>query len=163
MSRGTRRQRRLSLALVAAAAWLVVPASAGASTFSNPTPITMPNAGAPAPANPYPTVIDVAGLSGTVTDVNVTIKSFSHACLSDADLLLTGPGGARSLLLSDAGGYCEPDAVGVTITLDDEAATTYPCNATPSGTFKPTNDPTTNGSCAPNADAFPPPAPPGPY
>lgn len=163
MSRWTGGQRRLSLALLVAGAWLVVPASAGASTFSNPTPFTMPNAGSAAPAIPYQTVINVDGLTGTVTDANVTIRSFSHACISDADLLLTGPGGARSLLLSDAGGYCEPDAVGVTITLDDEAASTYPCNASPSGTFKPTNDPTTNGSCAPTDDAFPPPAPPGPY
>jgi len=156
-------QRRFSLALLAAAALLVLPASAGGATFSNPTPFTMPNAGAAAPAIPYQTAVNVDGLTGAVTDVNVTIKGFSHACISDADLLLAGPGGARTLLLSDAGGYCEPDAVGVTITLDDEATTTYPCNASPSGTFKPTNDPTTNGACAPTADAFPPPAPPGPY
>jgi Ca2+-binding RTX toxin-like protein len=123
----------------------------------------MPNAGAAAPANPYPSVINVAGLPGKVTDANVTIRSFNHACLSDADILLTGPGGARGLLLSDAGGYCSPAAVGVTIALDDEATTTYPCNASPSGTFKPTNDPVTAGNCVPTPDAFPPPAPPGPH
>ena len=162
-----RRQGRLQggilLASLVATVLIVAPGSAGAATFSNPTVITMPNAGFAAPAIPYQTVINVDGLTGTVTDANVTLSAVSHACLSDADVLLTGPGGARSLLLSDAGGYCEPDAVGVTITVDDEAATTYPCNATPSGTFKPTNDPTTDGDCIPNADAFPPPAPPGPY
>src|SRR5687768_2524132 len=91
---GGRLTTRFSVALVVTVALLVAPAGAGASTFSNPTPITMPNAGAPAPASPYQTVIDVDGLTGTVTDANVTIRSFSHACLSDADLLLTGPGGA---------------------------------------------------------------------
>ena len=149
----------LATALVDAPATEAAP-----TTFSNPTAITMPNGGAPAPANPYSTVIDVTGLRGTVADANVTLNSFSHACLSDADVLLTGPGGRVSLLLSDAGGYCDPPAVGATITLDDEAASTYPCDATPSGTFKPTNDPTTAGHCPPNTlDAFPPPAPSGPY
>ena len=155
--------RSLLLGSLLATTLFVAPEAAGATTFSNPTAITMPNGGAPAPASPYPTVIDVAGLQGTVADVNVTLTSFSHACLSDADVLLTGPGGRFSLLLSDAGGYCDPPAVGATITLDDEAASTYPCMASPSGSFKPTNDPTTNGNCVPNADAFPPPAPSGPY
>jgi hypothetical protein len=156
--------RGLLLGSLLATALVAAPGSEGApTTFSNPTAITMPNAGAAAPANPYPSVINVAALPGTVADANVTLKSFSHECLSDADILLTGPGGRRSLLLSDAGGYCTPPAVGVTITLDDEATTTYPCDATPSGTFKPTNDPTTAGHCTPTPDAFPPPAPSGPY
>lgn len=151
------------LAVLVAAALAAAPGSAGAASFSNPTAITMPNAGSAAPAAPYPSVINVAGLPGTVTDANVTLKSFSHACLSDADILPTGPGGQRGLLLSDAGGYCTPAALGVTITLDDEATTTYPCNASPSGIFKPTNDPTTAGACVPTPDAFPSPAPSGPY
>ena len=164
MRRGSCRPvRRLLLGSLLATAVVAVQGSAGAATFSNPTPITMPNAGAAAPANPYPSVINIAGLPGPVADANVTLNSFSHECISDADILLTGPGGSRSLLLSDAGGYCKPPAVGVTITLDDEATTTYPCNASPSGTFKPTNDPIAGGACAPTPDAFPPPAPPGPY
>jgi hypothetical protein len=162
-SRNGRFVRLLSAAWLVAAALVVAPATSGASTFSNPTPITMPNAGAAAPANPYPSVIDVAGLPGTVADANVTFHSFSHECLSDADILLTGPGGRQSLLLSDAGGYCTPPAVGVTITIDDEATSTYPCDANPSGTFKPTNDPSTAGHCTPTPDAFPPPAPSSPY
>ena len=156
--------RRLSLATVVAATWMIALApGARAATFSNPTAITFPNAGAAAPASPYPSVINVAGLPGAVADANVTLQNFSHVCMSDADILLTGPGGRRGLLLSDAGGYCDPPAVGITITLDDEATTTYPCNAGPSGTFKPTNDPTTGAACAPTPDAFPPPAPSGPY
>jgi hypothetical protein len=156
--------RSLLLGSLLAAALFAAPGAAAAPvTFTNPTAITMPNGGAPAPASPYSTVIDVAGLHGTVADVNVTLNSFSHVCLSDADVLLTGPGGRVSLLLSDAGGYCDPPAVGATITLDDQASSTYPCNATPSGSFKPTNDPTTGSDCAPTPDAFPPPAPSGPY
>jgi len=130
--------------------------AASALTFTNSTPITIPLTG---PASPYPSPITVSGL-GTVSDVNVTINSFSHTCARDVDILLVGPGGQKTLLFSDAGG-CITAASGVTFTLDDEAATTYPCGADPSGTFKPTNDPP--GGCEPTPDPFPAPAPPGPY
>jgi len=137
--------------------------AASALTFTNPTPITIP-AGAPVttegPAAPYPSPITVSGL-GTVLDVNATITSFSHTCPSDVDILLVGPGGQKTLLFSDAGGDCGPvPASGVTFTLDDEAATAYPCGENPSGTFKPTDRPT---GCTTDPDTFPPPAPPGPY
>ena len=137
--------------------------AASALTFTNSTPITIPDMG---PASPYPSPITVSGLTGTVSDVNATINSFSHTCPVDVSILLVGPGGQKTLLFSDAGGAidaggaCLPGASGVTFTLDDEAATTYPCGANPSGTFKPTNDPT---GCESGPDVFPAPAPPGPY
>jgi Ca2+-binding RTX toxin-like protein len=138
--------------------------SASAATYSNPGAITIPATGTDGPASPYPSAINVAGLSGPVNDVNVTIRSFSHTCMSDVDFLLVGPGGANTLLLSRAGGDagCSPDAVGITITLDDEAATTYPCNQSISGTFRPTDAPP-GSSCTPDDEPFPAPAPAPPY
>ena len=159
---GSRLRLTSSRALLATGATLLgllaAAPAASALTFTNSTPITIPDMG---PASPYPSPITVSGL-GTVLDVNATITSFSHTCPSDVDILLVGPGGQKTLLWSDAGGAigCAPDASGVTFTLDDEAATTYPCDANPSGTFKPTNDPT---GCPASSDAFPAPAPPGPY
>ena len=161
---GSRLRLTSSRALLATGATLLgllaAAPAASALTFTNSTLITIPDMG---PASPYPSPITVSGLTGTVSDVNATINSFSHTCPSDVDILLVGPGGQKTLLWSDAGANCDPDASGVTFTLDDEAATTYPCGANPSGTFKPTNDPTSGTSCLSDDDAFPAPAPPGPY
>ena len=140
---------------------------AGAATFANTSPLSIP-IGAPAettgPANPYPSTISVLGVTGNVSDVNVTLTGFTHTCMSDVRFLLVGPGGQNSILLSTAGGYCDDPVQNATITLDDEAATTYPCNTSPSGTFKPTAEPTTpTGDCAPGGTTFPSPAPAAPY
>jgi hypothetical protein len=156
------RKRRFavpSLAAAAGAAALSLPSAASAATvtFENPAPIVIPDPET-GPGTPYPSTINVSGFSGPVEDVDASIRSYSHACPADVDILLEGPGGERTLLLSDSGGWCSPEAVNTTISFDDEAATSYPCDATPSGTFKPTND-----ACSSDSDAFPPPAPPGPY
>jgi subtilisin-like proprotein convertase family protein len=169
MRRGRTVRRAMQVSavpIVLLAAFAASPA--GAATYSNPAPITVPggNPALPGPASPYPSAINVAGVPGTVADVNVTIKNISHTCFSDVDYLLVGPGGQKSLLLSRAGGYCDDPAVGVTVTLDDEAATTYPCKTSPSGAFKPTDAPQTpapENDCEQDDVVFPAPAPPAPY
>lgn len=128
------------------------------STFSNATAIVIPATGtgasAGSPANPYPSTISVAGLTGTVTKVTATLKSMNHTFPDDIDVLLVGPGGQRVLLMSDAGG--SPDLVNNTYTFDDSAAASMADSAlSPSGTYKPTNFGT--------GDLFPTPAPVGPY
>jgi Ca2+-binding RTX toxin-like protein len=142
---------------------------AGAATFANTTPITIP-AGAPdttdGPASPYPSALSVSGIPGAIADVNVTLNGLSHTCMSDLRFLLVGPGGQRTILLSTAGTYsgCEPDIVNGVITLDDEAAASYPCNAAPSGTFKPTAEPATpDMDCTGPDEPLAPPAPPDPH
>jgi Ca2+-binding RTX toxin-like protein len=148
------------------AAVLVVPLAFGApqaaaATFASSTPITIPDSGA---ATPYPSTINVPGIPGNVADVNVTLNGFTHACMSDVRFLLVGPGGQNSILLSTAGGYCSPPIVNGVITLDDEAATSYPCDASPSGTFKPTAEPISGSDCVPaSGNDFPSPAPGPPY
>jgi subtilisin-like proprotein convertase family protein len=130
-------------------------ASAAPFTFTNATPITIPDSGQ---ASPYPSTIVVGNLTGVIGDVNVTLGSFSHTCPSDVDVLLVGPGGQRTILYSDAGGNCSPAAANVTFSLDDEAAAAYPCLDNPSGAFKPTDN-----ACFSDADPFPAPAPAGPH
>ena len=126
----------------------------GATTISNPGAISFPDSGA---ATPYPSNI-VSGLTGTITDVNVTISGLSHTFPDDIDILLVGPGGQTILLMSDSGAAI--DITNVTITFDDAASSSLPNGPTvTSGTFKPIDY---NGNDGPN-DTFPGPAPAGPY
>jgi Ca2+-binding RTX toxin-like protein len=109
-------------------------ASASAVVFSNTGAITINDN---ASATPYPSNIAVSGLSGTVTDVNVTLAGFSHTFPDDVGVLLLAPNGA-SLLLQDGAGD-DPDVSGVNTTFDDSASGFLP-NATAwgSGSYKPT-------------------------
>jgi subtilisin-like proprotein convertase family protein len=124
--------------------------------FANPAAITIPATGtgaaAGAPATPYPSTINVAALTGTVTKVTATISNFSHTFPGDVDILLVGPAGQKMILMSDVGGGT--DAVNVTITFDDAAASNIGATVV-SGTFRPTNSGT--------GDLFPAPAPAAPY
>lgn len=125
------------------------------TTASNPAAITIldtPRIGGIAPSSPYPSIINVAGVVGTVTKVTATIKGLNHTFPSDIDMLLVGPGGQRLLLMSDADGGT--DVINATITFDDAAAAVIGATVV-SGTFKPTN----SGA----GDIFPAPAPAGPY
>ncbi|HEX8465174.1 MAG TPA: hypothetical protein VF627_11205, partial [Abditibacterium sp.] len=140
--------------------------SAHAQTFSNPATITLPDSGSGVgPATPYPSSITVTGVSGNVTDVNVTLNGLRHNFPDDVDVLLVGPGGQKVLLQSDVGGG--EDTTSLTVTLDDEATASLPDETQlTSGTFKPTNfistDPS-NPNSGSAADPFPAPAPAGPY
>ena len=128
-------------------------------TFSNAATITIPATGTGAstgaPATPYPSNIVVAGAPTTIGGLTVTINNFNHTFPGDVDLLLVSPTGRKMIVMSDVGGGV-PGAVNLNFTLDDAAVSTLP-SAPPlvSGTFLPTNFGT--------GDAFPAPAPAGPY
>ncbi len=118
------------------------------ANFSNPATITINDNVA---GSPYPSNIAVAGLTGTVTKVTVDLTGMSHTFPDDVDIMLVGPGGQNTLLMSDAGGSL--DIVGVNLTFDDAAAAGLgDSTQIVSGTFKPTNFDTTT-------DVFPAPAP----
>jgi T5SS/PEP-CTERM-associated repeat protein len=55
-------------------------------------------------ASPYPSVLAVTGLGGTITNLTVTLSGLSHTFPDDLDILLVGPGGQKVMLMSDAGG-----------------------------------------------------------
>ena len=113
------------------------------------------------PANPYPSTINVSGLSNlaaTGSHVTLTITNFSrpNGRSGDIDMLLVGPTGASLIFWSDVGTNAAT-AVDVSITLSDSASAYLPASAAlAGGTFKPTNKGTAQ-------DAFPSPAPAGPY
>jgi len=141
--------RRIGLTILLVGA--LVPASASATTFTNPDPIALPDNSV---ANPYPSNMPVSGLGGTVTRVRVTLVRILAAA-RDIDVLLVGPSGGTTILVSDT---CNnTDFANRILTFDDAAASPLgpgPCLGLTDGVYKPSNYDT--------ADSFPM-APPGPY
>jgi subtilisin-like proprotein convertase family protein len=106
------------------------------SSFSNASPIFINDRFAK--ATPYPSTIEVSGLTGAISDVNITLTNINHLNPDDLDILLVSPSGKSIMLMSDAGGTT--DLVNVTITLDDAAATQLPdSTAITTGSFRPAN------------------------
>jgi subtilisin-like proprotein convertase family protein len=128
----------------------------GTQVFNNAAAITIPSVGK---ATPYPAVINVSGMGGTISNVTVTLQNLSHTYPADIDVLLVGPGGQKAVIFSDVGGG--GDVNNVTVTLSDAAATALTAaGQIVSGTFKPTNvEPGDTGEL----DNFSAPAPGGPY
>lgn len=114
-------------------------------TFFAPNVVAIPDN---AIANPYPSTINVSGFKkGKITDVNVRLRGLNHGNPDDVDVMLVSPSGERAILMSDAGG--SPDALSLTLTIDDDAAAAMPDNAAlATGSFQPTNH-------GPGVDAFP--------
>jgi subtilisin-like proprotein convertase family protein len=122
----------------------------GPTTFTNATAVVIPSSGA---ATPYPSSIVVSGLTGTISNVSVTLKNLSHTFPEDVGMLLVGPGGQKFVIIDGVIGGT-PWA-NITYTLTDSAAGLIPKPGTPvSGSFKPTDYFT--------GDVFPAPAPAGP-
>ena len=141
-------------------------APARAAVFCNTAAVAGATSGA---STPYPSNIFVAGMTGTVTDVNVRLLSFTTQpdvggfhWAEDTDVLVAGPTGANVVVMSDAGGDNNNSSgavSGANLTLDDQAANSLPADSLlTSGTFRPTDDDDDTSEAAP-VDAFPAPAP----
>ncbi|MFQ3632462.1 hypothetical protein, partial [Roseiflexus sp.] len=55
-------------------------------------------------ATPYPSTIEVSGLSSSIVSVAVRLNRLSHTFPDDLDIVLVGPSGQAIMLMSDAGG-----------------------------------------------------------
>lgn len=128
---------------------LVTPAFA--VVFTNPASITVNDAVAIGTASPYSSNIAVSGMTGTITNITVSLNNINSTFPDDFDVLLVGPTGANLILMSDCGG--SDDRNSIDITFDDASPNSLPdATALPSGaSFKPTNI----GA----GDTFPAPAP----
>ncbi len=142
--RGAARSARV-LGLVATV--LGVASLADAQTFTNATPLTIPDFG---PASLYPSPITVSGVASPIQHIAVTINGLSHTWPGDLIMLLVAPSGVAIPLTNRCGGSA--DAINAVISFDDSAPT--PLYAMEPGTYPAT-------ACSP--DIAPAPAPPGPY
>jgi subtilisin-like proprotein convertase family protein len=150
------RQGRLTLLFATALVALGITAagaSAATVTFSNPTPIQIPDSGT---ATPYPSTVGVTGFGGGVQKATVTLRDLTHTCPQDITALLVGPSGAKSILMNNVGGCPQAEIGLITLTFDQSAPNPVPGSDVPaSGTYQPTTDGT--------PPTLSPPAPPGPY
>jgi subtilisin-like proprotein convertase family protein len=145
-------------------------ALAATSTFENTSTITINDAGpvSASVASPYPSQIEVSGLSTTpgIEDVNLTLKNYSHSFPDDVGVLVVSPQGQTALVMSDVGSNF--DVSGIDLTLDDEATGSLrDAGQITAGTYKPTQGTNLGLDGLPSdgktADSFPSPAPAGPY
>lgn len=81
-------------------ATLTFASSVAAQTFSNAAPILINDN---APAALYPSTILISGLDPTLTYTiaSVQLNNVSHTATGDMDVLLSGPNGFKTLLMSD--------------------------------------------------------------
>ncbi|MDQ4132708.1 MAG: hypothetical protein M3179_05750 [Actinomycetota bacterium] len=161
--------------LAGVAVLLPFAAPAAAVTFSNTTQIAVPGPQGSfyTPGSPYPSTISVSGLTGTVTDVNVTLCGLSATVPSDIDVLLVAPNGTAAVIMSDIGGNGgveppDPDpgqwdtpVSNVNVTIDDAAAAPLPADSPlTTGTYRPFDDDVDEVDISPiTSDPFPAPAP----
>lgn len=143
----------MKTAVVAILAVVGMASMASADVYQNLSAITIPGAGSTGPAAPYPSVINIAGFSGSATEVRVSLFGMSHTFPDDLDILLVGPSGQTVMLMSDAGGA--DDVVGIDLVFEDGAAAIPDATVLSSGIYSPTNIGAT--------DPMPAPAPAGPY
>ncbi|WP_156254145.1 Ig-like domain repeat protein [Pseudactinotalea terrae] len=135
------------------AATLAPPAQAdGPTTFGSSTPITIvspTDPGTVAPATPYPSQVEVAGMSGLVSDVSVELVGVSHLFVNDVDVLLLAPNGTSMVVMSDVGEETFAlSASGSDITIADGGAAFPTEGVLPTGTYAPRDT-------DPGADTFP--------
>jgi subtilisin-like proprotein convertase family protein len=101
-------------------------------------------------ATPYPSTINVAGRSGTVSKVTVTIPAFSHTYPGDVNIILVAPNGKKVALMGGVGGGT--DAVSAALTFDDAASGPIGASVV-AGTYQPSG----------SVSSMPAGAPTGPY
>jgi subtilisin-like proprotein convertase family protein len=127
-------------------------------SYSNTNAISINDAGTPPTlADSYPSAITISGLDGQfITHLTLTLSGMTHTFPSDLDIVLAGPNGQLTMLMSEVGGNTRFPVSDLTLTLDDFAASSLPINSTLlSGTFQPTRQFPTLGF------EFPSPAPAG--
>ena len=106
------------------------------------------------PGLPYPSSLTISGVTGLVGKVTATVSNLSHTYPHDISILLVGPTGAQTLLMSHISDMSF--LTGATLTFDDAAAAPLPATGSfGTGVWQP-------AAYAP-APVFTNPAPAGPY
>jgi hypothetical protein len=155
----------LYCATIAVLALCMGPSSASADSytfFKIGTLTPHGGAGEVGPAAPYPSSLAISGLSGTVTNVRVTIIGYTSSSPQDTDIVITGPNGQKVMLMSDAcgrGDLVQPPDVRIqndNWTFDDSAQTYLsrdgPCFSAQDASFKPSDYLNVSAEAAENPD-----------
>jgi len=132
-----------------------VPVGGAPQVFSGGA-IANPGTGTgPGPAAPYPSTINVSGLTGH-QKISLEFTNLNTTYPGDMDWLLVGPNGQKFIVMSDAVSSFSTQT-NATVVLKDEAENSFPATGTVNmaGEWKPTDH--TSG------DTFPAPAPAAPY
>lgn len=88
-------------------------------------------------ASPYPSIIAVSNVVGTVIKATATLTNVSHSSVKDIDVLLVSPEQSDTLLMAHVGSF-GVTITNATLTFDDAAATMLPSSgAITTGTNKP--------------------------
>jgi len=90
-------------------------------------------------ATPYPSIINVSNLGGTLIKATVTVTNLSHGSINDVDMLLVSPAGQDTLLLSGVG---TPGVAAAHVTLTFDDATNYSKLPASGSIVSGTNNPT---------------------
>ncbi len=106
----------------------------GSKSFTNSSAISIPTLGN---ASPYPSTINVSGVSGNVQKVTVTIVGLTHGFSPDLQVLLVGPGGESVVLMTYLGSSTPISSVN--LVFDDAGSTPTAFATLTSGTYKPTS------------------------
>jgi subtilisin-like proprotein convertase family protein len=147
----------------AALIFTLLNASGAPFVFSNTNVISLgENDYPPSPATPYLSTVNVAGYPGArLIKATATFHNLTHTFPSDISVLLVGPQGQRTILMSQTGGQNRYSVTNLTLTLDDDATNSLPVfTGLTSGVFRPTDGYLLLGYPRFPYD-FPPPAPSG--
>jgi uncharacterized delta-60 repeat protein len=118
------------------------------SVYSNSAAIIINDfapASPPYLAAPYPSIINVGGIGGTLIKATVILTNVSHTSPEDIDALVVGPGAQDTMIMAGAGGQNAMSHV--TINFDDVATNSLPPSvgngnnqiSITNGTYKPTS------------------------
>ncbi len=114
--------------------WTIIPGGVS-QTFTSLNKIIIPNKGT---STPYPVNVNVNGMMGSVGKITLTLNGLTHSYPADLDILLVGPRGQKSLLMSDSGG--DKDVNDITLTFDTASTVQLPQNRViSSGVYRPTD------------------------
>src|SRR4051794_976625 len=96
------------------------PAFAFSFTFSNTNQILINDSiSPPTKAATYPSMLSVTGLSGQlIVKATITLNGFTHEYPSDVTMLLIGPSGEKTIVVSETGGQIPLAVTNLTLTLD---------------------------------------------
>jgi len=134
----------------------VNPAGSSGMRFCVPQSILIPTNGTIGTATPYPSVMNISGVAGTLTEASVELIGVHHSWPNDLDILLVGPNGNEAMLMSDAVGTGSAALTGQNLVFDRRATMPLPsAGGVVSGTFLPTDYEA--------GENLPSPATPGPY